>query len=120
VEEYAAGKGQYPPPKRRRKQTIYIATIEKALGLTNSLIEAQRLEELGLFVVDELHLVGDSSGRGSILEGLLTKVMYMQGGHEQGMHFRLMFCVTCCALQLQKYIGSVVLIAITHTQILEV
>jgi hypothetical protein len=39
--------------------------------------------------VDELHLVGDSSGRGSILEGLLTKVMYMQGGHEQGMHFRL-------------------------------
>lgn len=120
MEEYAAGKGQYPPPKRRRKQTVYVATIEKALGLTNSLIETQRLEELGLFVVDELHLVGDSSGRGSTLEGLLTKVMYMQGGHEQGMHFRLVFCVTCCALQFQKYIGSVILSAITHTQILEV
>ncbi|PNF35324.1 hypothetical protein B7P43_G04834 [Cryptotermes secundus] len=78
VEEYAAGKGQYPPPKRRRKQTVYVATIEKALGLTNSLIEAQRMKEVGLCIVDELHLVGDSNGRGSVLEGLLTKLLYLQ------------------------------------------
>ena len=120
MEEYAAGKGQYPPPKRRRKQTVYVATIEKALGLTNSLIEAQRLEELGLFIVDELHLVGDSSGRGSILEGLLTKVMYLQGGHEQGMHICLIFCVMCCALQFKNYIDSVILSAVTHTNIVQV
>ncbi|XP_069680536.1 helicase POLQ-like [Periplaneta americana] len=77
VEEYAAGKGQYPPRKRRRKQTVYVATIEKALGLVNSLIEVGRLEELGLLVVDEIHLVGESNGRGSTLEGLLTKLLYL-------------------------------------------
>lgn len=58
---------------------MYVATIEKALGLTNSLIEVQRMKEVGLFIVDELHLVGDSNGRGSILEGLLTKLLYLQG-----------------------------------------
>ncbi|XP_046430492.1 helicase POLQ-like isoform X2 [Neodiprion fabricii] len=45
VEEYAAGNGQYPPRKRRRKHTIYVCTIEKGLGLVNSLIENQRLHE---------------------------------------------------------------------------
>ncbi|XP_046747948.1 helicase POLQ-like isoform X2 [Diprion similis] len=45
IEEYAAGNGQYPPRKRRRKHTIYVCTIEKGLGLVNSLIENQRLHE---------------------------------------------------------------------------
>ncbi|XP_044259159.1 helicase POLQ-like [Tribolium madens] len=76
VEEYAASKGTYPPRKRRRKRSIYIATIEKALGLLNSLIETERINEIGLIVVDELHLVGES-GRGSTLEALLTKIMYI-------------------------------------------
>jgi len=61
---------------------VYVATIEKALGLTNSLIEVQRLEEVGLFIVDELHLLGDSNGRGSTLEGLLTKLLYVQGSYQ--------------------------------------
>lgn len=46
VEEYAAAKGHYPPKKRRKKNTIYICTIEKALGLINSLIELKRLNEV--------------------------------------------------------------------------
>ncbi|XP_017776106.1 PREDICTED: helicase POLQ-like [Nicrophorus vespilloides] len=74
VEEYAAGRGNFPPRKRRKKNSVYIATIEKALGLINSLIENDRLNELGLIVVDELHLVGDNS-RGPNLEELLTKVL---------------------------------------------
>ncbi|XP_046430491.1 helicase POLQ-like isoform X1 [Neodiprion fabricii] len=76
VEEYAAGNGQYPPRKRRRKHTIYVCTIEKGLGLVNSLIENQRLHEVGMVVVDELHLLGEDGGRGATLEGLLTKIMY--------------------------------------------
>lgn len=78
LEEYAAGKGALPPRKRRKKKSVYIATIEKALALIDSLIEADRADELGLIVVDELHLIGEI-GRGVVLETLLTKTMFIDG-----------------------------------------
>ncbi|XP_043472655.1 helicase POLQ-like isoform X1 [Leptopilina heterotoma] len=77
IEEYAAGKGAYPIKKRRKKNSIYICTIEKALGVVNYLIEENRLDEIGTVVVDELHLLGDNGGRGATLEGLLTKIMFV-------------------------------------------
>ncbi|XP_011309951.1 helicase POLQ-like [Fopius arisanus] len=77
IEEYAGSKGGYPPVKRRRKNSLYVCTIEKSMGVINSLIETKRLKEVGMIVVDELHLLGEDGGRGATLEGLLAKLMYM-------------------------------------------
>ncbi|KAB0390203.1 hypothetical protein E2I00_007909, partial [Balaenoptera physalus] len=56
VEEYAGSKGKFPPIKRREKKSLYIATIEKGHSLVNSLIETERINSLGLVVVDEVEL----------------------------------------------------------------
>ena len=57
VEEYAAGKGAFPPRKRRNKKSIYIATLEKGLSLVRSLWENRRLNEIGLIVVSVKNII---------------------------------------------------------------
>lgn len=50
VEEYAGNRGTFPPRKRKSKQVIYIATLEKAHGIINSLLELGRISEIGKFL----------------------------------------------------------------------
>ena len=64
VEEYAGSKGRFPPISRRKKNSLYIATIEKAHSIVNSLTENKRMDSLGLVVVDEVRITIFGSERG--------------------------------------------------------
>ncbi|VIO90552.1 Type III restriction enzyme, res subunit family protein [Brugia malayi] len=84
IEEYAASKGRLPPIKHRKRESVYVATIEKANLLINSLIEVDRIDEIGVLVVDELHMIGENI-RGAIIEQGLIKFMQKGTGQIVGM-----------------------------------
>ncbi|GLU01406.1 hypothetical protein SLE2022_187150 [Rubroshorea leprosula] len=75
VRSYYGNQGGGTLPK---DTSVAVCTIEKANSLINRLLEEGRLSEIGIIVIDELHMVGDQS-RGYLLELLLTKLRYAAG-----------------------------------------
>ena len=72
IEEFAGENGILPTVKRKpEKKYLYIATYEKAYLLFTHLHENKRLDELGLVMIDEVHMLGDGSRRGCTLEAFL-------------------------------------------------
>ncbi|PON76487.1 Helicase and polymerase-containing protein TEBICHI [Parasponia andersonii] len=81
VRSYYGNQGGGTLPK---DTSVAVCTIEKANSLINRLLEEGRLSEIGIIVIDELHMVGDQS-RGYLLELMLTKLRYAAGeGHSEG------------------------------------
>ncbi|XP_028802319.1 helicase and polymerase-containing protein TEBICHI isoform X3 [Neltuma alba] len=80
VRSYYGNQGGGTLPK---DTSVAVCTIEKANSLINRLLEEGRLSEMGVIVIDELHMVGDPS-RGYLLELMLTKLRYAAGeGHSE-------------------------------------
>ncbi|XP_057468034.1 helicase and polymerase-containing protein TEBICHI [Actinidia eriantha] len=75
VRSYFGNQGGGALPK---DTSVAVCTIEKANSLINKLLEEGRLSEVGIIVIDELHMVGDQS-RGYLLELMLTKLRYAAG-----------------------------------------
>jgi DNA polymerase theta len=53
-----------------------ICTIEKANSLINHTLEENKLDQIGMIVIDELHMIGDNN-RGYLIELLLTKLRHV-------------------------------------------
>ncbi|KAL3124420.1 hypothetical protein niasHT_007703 [Heterodera trifolii] len=108
VEEYAAAKGRFPPIRRRTAKSIYICTIEKANGLVNSLIENGRAHELGLVIVDEIHMLGEQGGRGALLEQCLCKLLFRSTNEQQQERVQLigMSATLGNASELCRFLGA--------------
>uniref|UniRef100_A0A0N5BFC7 Helicase POLQ-like n=1 Tax=Strongyloides papillosus TaxID=174720 RepID=A0A0N5BFC7_STREA len=106
VLDYAAGKGAIPPVKSAKDcGTIYVATIEKANILVNSLIANKRINEIGLVVVDELHMIGESM-RGVFIEQMITKYLMSLSGQIIGMSATL-DDMTCLKKFMKAHVLSV-------------
>ena len=73
VESFA---GSTNPPGGLKSCDLAVCTIEKANSLINRMIEEGTLSQIGVVVVDELHLIADAH-RGYLLELLLTKLLYI-------------------------------------------
>ncbi|RKP03260.1 hypothetical protein CXG81DRAFT_9766, partial [Caulochytrium protostelioides] len=54
-----------------------ICTIEKANSIVNQLIESGQIQDLGIVVVDEMHMIGDEN-RGYMIELMLTKLRFLK------------------------------------------
>lgn len=58
---------------------IAVCTIEKANSLVNAAIEAGKIDQLAIVVLDELHMLNDEN-RGYLIELMITKLLCLEQG----------------------------------------
>lgn len=58
---------------------VAVCTIEKANSLINSAIEEDTIDQLGIVVLDELHVLDDEN-RGYLMELMITKLLSLDHG----------------------------------------
>eukprot|EP00741_Cyanophora_paradoxa_P004231 tig00000789_g4108.t1 len=75
VESFCGTQGSLPLPPGNQ---LIVATIEKANIIVNHLIADETLDDLGLIVIDELHMLGEDPQRGYILELMISKLLLLR------------------------------------------
>ena len=68
--------GVYHPAGGFDSIDLAICTIEKANAIVNKLLEQEKLSDVGVIVIDEIHMISDPH-RGYILELLLSKILFI-------------------------------------------
>lgn len=68
--------GGYHPAGGFESIDLAICTIEKANAIVNKLLEQEKLSDVGVIVIDEIHMISDPQ-RGYILELLLSKILFI-------------------------------------------
>ncbi len=74
IQSFYGSKGRIP---LSAGPILGVATIEKGNSIINSLIEENRLQELALVVVDEIHMLSEAGNglhRGAIMESMICKL----------------------------------------------
>ena len=79
LDPYYAGFGQIPVATGPQ---LIVGTPEKITLAVNDLLQAERVDEVGCFVFDEIHMVGEE-GRGAVLENLVSKMLFVGRGRFQ-------------------------------------
>jgi replicative superfamily II helicase len=57
---------------------IAVCTTEKANSLVNAAIEDGKSDQLGIVIMDELHMLDDEEARGYLIKLTFTKLLCLQ------------------------------------------
>jgi replicative superfamily II helicase len=74
LQSFYGSKGRIPLSS---EPFVGVATIEKGNSIINSLIEENRLQELALVVIDEIHMLSEAGNglhRGALIESMICKL----------------------------------------------
>ena len=84
---------------------MFVCTIEKAHALFNSLLTEKRVNEVGLLVIDEVHMIGEDT-RGVNLESLIAKLKYINSTRDDKVQMISMSATVGNLRELSQFLDS--------------